>query len=188
MTLIHLTAHELNTLRFLQNPSAFPKYNLTILSIFYPPSTRWVDQAIQFIEQVILSDQDNNDDATTTTTTTKVHLVGNSVGGHLAVFMAALRPDLVESVVLLNATPVWGLNLPGWSGQLPAPPLPRIIGRYLFDRMRDLTTIRKFLDNSYARKEAFDETLVRTLQGGKVLSRIIVNCLTVLMCIYCQTI
>ena len=114
----------------------------------------WVDQAIQFIEQVVLPEHAAN---------TKVHLVGNSVGGHLAVFLAALRPDLVESVCLLNATPVWGLNLPGWSGSLPAPAVPRAIGRYLFDRMRDLNTIRAFLDNSYSRREAFDETLVRKL-------------------------
>ena len=60
----------------------------------------WVEQIIQFIEQVI--------------PTKRVHLVGNSVGGHLAVFVAAARPDLVESTTLLNATPVWGLNLPGW--------------------------------------------------------------------------
>jgi pimeloyl-ACP methyl ester carboxylesterase len=65
----------------------------------------WVDQTIQFIEQVMLQDASAG---------TKVHLVGNSVGGHLATYIAALRPDLIESVCLLNATPVWGLNLPGW--------------------------------------------------------------------------
>ena len=47
------------------------------------------------------------------------------------------------------------------SGTLPAPAIPRVIGRYLFDRMRDLNTIRKFLDNSYANKGGYDETLVR---------------------------
>jgi pimeloyl-ACP methyl ester carboxylesterase len=66
----------------------------------------WVDQAIQFIEQVVLVQQQYSGK--------KVHLVGNSVGGHLAVFVAALRPDLIETITLLNATPVWGLNLPGW--------------------------------------------------------------------------
>ena len=91
----------------------------------------WIDQAIQFLEQVVLkrepitehdNDNDNDDDDEDDgdnddddeTVQKKVHLVGNSVGGHLAVFLAALRPDLVESVCLLNATPVWGLNLPGW--------------------------------------------------------------------------
>jgi pimeloyl-ACP methyl ester carboxylesterase len=67
----------------------------------------WVDQAIQFIEQVVLQNRQHS-------ASKKVHLVGNSVGGHLAVFVAALRPDLIASITLLNATPVWGLNLPGW--------------------------------------------------------------------------
>ena len=104
----------------------------------------WVEQIVQFIEQVI--------------PTQKVHLVGNSVGGHLAVFIAAARPDLVESVVLLNATPVWGLNLPGWSGHLPAPWLPKLVGRYLFDRMRDRGTIEEFLGTTYVNREAWCDT------------------------------
>lgn len=33
-----------------------------------------------------------------------VHLVGNSVGGHIALHVAALRPELVRSLVLVNAT------------------------------------------------------------------------------------
>ena len=104
----------------------------------------WVEQIIQFIEQVI--------------PTKRVHLVGNSVGGHLAVFVAAARPDLVESTTLLNATPVWGLNLPGWSGHLPAPWLPKRVGRFLFDRMRDRDTITKFLDTTYVNREAWYNT------------------------------
>ena len=66
----------------------------------------WKDQIIDFIDQMVGE---------------RVHLVGNSVGGHLSAFIAAERPDLVDSCTLLNATPVWGLNLPGWTGQLPAP-------------------------------------------------------------------
>jgi pimeloyl-ACP methyl ester carboxylesterase len=126
----------------------------------------WVDQAIQFIEQVILQEQESATTSPQNNKRKKVHLVGNSVGGHLAVFLAALRPDLVESVCLLNATPVWGLNLPGWSGNLPAPLIPRLIGRYLFDRMRDLNTIRRFLDNSYANKGAYGEELVQQIRGA----------------------
>ena len=38
--------------------------------------------------------------------------------------------------VLLNATPIWGSDLPGWDGRLPAPPLPRAVGRALFDLAR----------------------------------------------------
>ncbi|CAB9502222.1 hydrolase, alpha beta fold family protein [Seminavis robusta] len=123
----------------------------------------WVDQAIQFIEQVVLPNQ-NNKQNKKKKPVQKVHLVGNSVGGHLAVFLACLRPDLVESVTLLNATPVWGLNLPGWSGSLPAPTVPRIIGRYMFDRMRDFGTIRRFLENSYFSEQAYDDELVRQIR------------------------
>ena len=40
-----------------------------------------------------------------------VRLVGNSLGGLLAVLLAARRPDLVKCIVLLNATPIWGGDL-----------------------------------------------------------------------------
>lgn len=111
----------------------------------------WLHQIVGFIEGSVVE-------------RSKVHLVGNSVGGHLAVFVAAIRPDLVESVVLLNATPVWGLNLPFWSGHLPAPPIPKLVGRYLFDRIRDEATIREFLATTYSNREAYDDTLVQDVR------------------------
>jgi pimeloyl-ACP methyl ester carboxylesterase len=110
----------------------------------------WLHQIIGFIENVVPQK--------------KVHLVGNSVGGYLAVFVAALRPDLVESVALTNATPIWGLNLPFWSGHLPAPSIPKAIGSFLFDRIRDETTIRRFLNITYANPEAFDDSLIRQVR------------------------
>ncbi|KAL7545236.1 hypothetical protein ACHAWF_008591 [Thalassiosira exigua] len=88
----------------------------------------------------------------------QVHLVGNSVGGYLATMLARRRPDLVDSLVLLNATPVWGLNLPGWDGRLPAPLLPKLVGRTMFDFIRDLGTIDKYLEAAYVRREAYDGT------------------------------
>jgi pimeloyl-ACP methyl ester carboxylesterase len=33
-----------------------------------------------------------------------VHLVGNSMGGHVAIYLAAARPDLVRSLVLVDTT------------------------------------------------------------------------------------
>lgn len=115
----------------------------------------WVDQIIQFIVEIVQPECGGG-------TPCKVHLVGNSVGGHLAAHVAVRRPDLIESIVLLNPTPAWGLNLPGWSGQLPAPRIPRAVGRFLFDRIRDLKTIETFLHQTYSRREAFSEELVRT--------------------------
>ena len=95
----------------------------------------------------------------------KVHLIGNSVGGHLSAILAAKRPDLIESICLLNATPVWGLNLPGWDGVLPPPFLPRKIGRYLFDRIRDLNTLEKYLVAAYYYRDAFDKKLIGDIRG-----------------------
>ena len=112
----------------------------------------WADQCIKFIERVVLPEQGGR--------VSKVHLVGNSVGGYLSVVLASKRPDLIDSICLLNATPVWGLNLPFWSGRLPAPFLPKLIGRFLFDRIRDYGTIEKFLDQTYSRREAFDDELM----------------------------
>jgi len=123
----------------------------------------WCEQIIDFIEQVVVPSekmQTNNDNERAGTATTKVHLVGNSVGGHLAAHIAMRRPDLVSSICLLNPTPVWGSKLVGWNGHLPAPIIPKTIGRYLFDRIRDLKTIDKFLESVYSTKEAYTEELV----------------------------
>lgn len=115
----------------------------------------WADQVIEFIEQIVLKNTDR-----------KVHLVGNSVGGYLSTLIATRRPDLVESICLLNATPVWGLNLPGWSGYLPAPLIPKKIGRYLFDRIRDPNTIEKYLGAAYANRDAFDSKLIQQIKAA----------------------
>lgn len=118
----------------------------------------WCQQIIDFLETIVLPSYSNSD--------TKVHLVGNSVGGHLAVHIAVRRPDLVASLCLLNPTPVWGSKLPGWNGHLPAPFIPKQVGRYLFDRIRDLDTIDQFLTATYSRRQAFDDELVRVLECG----------------------
>mmetsp|Transcript_31094 Transcript_31094/g.75151 ORF Transcript_31094/g.75151 Transcript_31094/m.75151 type:complete len:357 (+) Transcript_31094:92-1162(+) len=124
----------------------------------------WVQQIITFIEDIIqpseLEQAEDLGSDKQRVSTTKVHIVGNSVGGHLAAYVAARRPDLVESIVLLNPTPVWGLNLPGWTGHLPPPAIPKFIGRFLFDRIRDLKTIESFLKETYSRREAFTDELV----------------------------
>lgn len=117
----------------------------------------WVGQVLAFIEDVVIPGHGCDD--------CKVHLVGNSVGGHLATILAASRPDLVRSVSLLNATPVWGLGLPGWNGRLPAPAVPKQVGRFLFDKIRDFDTIQLYLGQAYSRTEAFDDDLIQKIQG-----------------------
>ena len=38
------------------------------------------------------------------------YVAGNSLGGLLAVYLAAMHPDLVRGLVLLNATPFWSFR------------------------------------------------------------------------------
>lgn len=120
----------------------------------------WMDQVISFIDEVVVPE--NLDPVTGQC---KVHLVGNSVGGHLATIIAYKRPDLIKSISLLNATPVWGLGLPGWNGALPPPSIPRKVGRFLFDKIRDIDTINLYLAQAYSRREAFDDELVSQIRG-----------------------
>lgn len=83
----------------------------------------------------------------------------------MAALVAARRPELVSSVSLLNATPVWGLNLPGWDGALPPPAIPRAVGRFLFDRIRDENVIGTYLRSAYANHEAVGD-LARQIRSA----------------------
>jgi len=108
----------------------------------------WLDQLTEFIQEVIIPISSNK----------KVHLAGNSVGGYLATILTSRHPELISSLILMNATPVWGLNLPGWDGKLPAPTIPKLVGRKLFDTIRDDDTIAWYLNEAYVHAEAFDGT------------------------------
>lgn len=61
-----------------------------------------------------------------------VYIVGNSLGGFVALYFAANYPHLVKGVTLLNATPFWGFlpnpersprlsRLFPWAGTFPLP-------------------------------------------------------------------
>lgn len=66
-------------------------------------------------------------------------LAGNSLGGFIAANLAAQRPDLVEGLVFLNATPFWGANrayLPLWKGSLPIPTTIQVRRGLVFSRLR----------------------------------------------------
>lgn len=141
------------------------------LGLGYSADT-WLDQLKDFISEVVLSSSASTTATTTTTKSTlrdnsvdnissskrKVHLIGNSVGGYLATILTRRHSQYVASLTLLNATPVWGLNLPGWDGRLPAPPVPKFVGGALFDIIRDPNVINMYLQAAYVHKEAYDGT------------------------------
>ncbi|KAL3781828.1 hypothetical protein HJC23_011137 [Cyclotella cryptica] len=114
----------------------------------------WIEQLTNFIQQVIIP-----------STSHKVHIVGNSVGGYLGTILSYRHPHLVSSLTLLNATPVWGLNLPSWDGKLPAPAFPKRIGQILFDTIRDINVIDKYLDVAYVNRQAFDGSFDDSFDG-----------------------
>ena len=119
----------------------------------------WVDQTIHFIENICQE---------------PVHLAGNSLGGYLALAVAARRPDLVKSLILLNAAPFWAFQPPRtddtasssgpgaflWDGVLPAPSWMLAFGSAYFDLMRSPTNVRAMLKTVYATEAGFDDALV----------------------------
>ncbi|KAH6824570.1 pheophytinase [Perilla frutescens var. hirtella] len=106
----------------------------------------WRDQVQNFIEEVIKE---------------PVYLVGNSLGGFVALYFAACNPHLVKGVTLLNATPVWGFlpnpersprlsRLFPWTGTFPLPSGVRKLVEVLWLKISDPRSIAKILEQVYA--------------------------------------
>ena len=94
----------------------------------------------------------------------KIDIVGNSLGGYLAIQLAARLPSSkVRRICLLNATPLWGANLPGFNGILPANFLARNVGFRLFDLIRKTVTIKSYLNAAY--HQFNDDELVQLIQN-----------------------
>ncbi|KAL7126177.1 hypothetical protein ABFS83_14G168000 [Erythranthe nasuta] len=120
----------------------------------------WRDQVRCFIEEVIKE---------------PVYLVGNSLGGFVAIYFAACHPELVKGVTLLNATPFWGFlpnprksptlsKLFPWSGTFPLPSTIRILIKLLWEKISDPRTIAEILKQVYADYST---------KGDEVFSRIV---------------
>eukprot|EP00633_Aureoumbra_lagunensis_P000794 CAMPEP_0197297256 /NCGR_PEP_ID=MMETSP0890-20130614/40578_1 /TAXON_ID=44058 ORGANISM="Aureoumbra lagunensis, Strain CCMP1510" /NCGR_SAMPLE_ID=MMETSP0890 /ASSEMBLY_ACC=CAM_ASM_000533 /LENGTH=365 /DNA_ID=CAMNT_0042774307 /DNA_START=148 /DNA_END=1245 /DNA_ORIENTATION=- len=130
----------------------------------------WQYQLIQFLEQVVQE---------------RAVLVGNSLGGFIATFVAASRPDLVAGVGLLNATPFWGFvsrNFPFWNAQLPAPRTAFLLGSTWFNALRNERTVRSLLKQVYATPDSLDDQLVQRIiqaaqseKGPDIFTSIIFN-------------
>ena len=86
--------------------------------------------------------------------------VGSSPLGQYfqAVPIAQIIPDQNMKLVIgdlsftsvLNATPLWGSDLPFWDGRLPGPAIPRAIGRAAYDSVRDSDNIKALLEKTFA--------------------------------------
>lgn len=105
----------------------------------------WRDQVRHFVEQVIGE---------------PVYLVGNSLGGYVALYFAASFPELVKGVTLLNATPFWGFlpnpirsprlfKLFPWTGTFPLPSGVRRLTELVWQKISDPKSIRDILKQVY---------------------------------------
>ncbi|GJQ94900.1 pheophytinase, chloroplastic [Tanacetum coccineum] len=106
----------------------------------------WQDQVRYFIEEVIKE---------------PVYIVGNSLGGYVALYFAACNPNLVKGVTLLNATPFWGFfpnperspvlsQMFPSAGNFPLSPRVRKIVEIVWEKMRDPRSIGEILKQVYA--------------------------------------
>lgn len=106
----------------------------------------WQEQVQDFVEQVIGE---------------PVYVVGNSLGGYVALYFAACNPQLVKGVTLLNATPFWGF-LPNpitsprfskifpWAGTFPLPSNVRNLIKLVWQKISDPNSIEEVLKQVYA--------------------------------------
>ncbi|PON74336.1 Alpha/beta hydrolase fold [Parasponia andersonii] len=106
----------------------------------------WRDQVRYFIEEVIGE---------------PVYIVGNSLGGYVALYFAASNRHLVKGVTLLNATPFWGFlpnpltsprvaKLFPWAGTFPLPASIRKLTELLWQKISDPSSIAEILKQVYA--------------------------------------
>ncbi|KAK9154820.1 hypothetical protein Sjap_002300 [Stephania japonica] len=104
-----------------------------------------------------------------------VYVVGNSLGGFVALYFAACNPQLVKGVTLLNATPFWGF-LPNpirsprlakifpWAGTFPMPDGVRKLTEFVWQKISDPRSIGEVLKQVYAD---------HSIKVDKVFSRIL---------------
>ncbi|XVF33684.1 hypothetical protein REPUB_Repub17cG0189400 [Reevesia pubescens] len=106
----------------------------------------WRDQVRYFVEEVIGE---------------PVYIVGNSLGGFVALYFAACYPQLVKGVTLLNATPFWGFlpnpiksprlaRIFSWSGTFPLPESVRKLTEFVWQKISDPESIADVLRQVYA--------------------------------------
>ena len=110
----------------------------------------WAQQVLDFIDAVVAPSG-------------PIAIGGNSIGGHISLVLASRHPSRFSSLILFNATPVWGgfgSKLPSfissWDGILPAPKLERALGYFLYDQIRDPRNVKILMKECYANEGSYD--------------------------------
>eukprot|EP01024_Parvocaulis_polyphysoides_P073072 TRINITY_DN9365_c0_g3_i1.p1 TRINITY_DN9365_c0_g3~~TRINITY_DN9365_c0_g3_i1.p1 ORF type:complete len:455 (+),score=75.50 TRINITY_DN9365_c0_g3_i1:22-1365(+) len=120
----------------------------------------WTEQLRDFVEEVVKE---------------PVYVVGNSLGGYLAVCLSALHPELCKGVILLNATPFWGFGpnpetdvlmsrLIPYNGSLPVPRIFSWLVKTLWFRfLKQESNVKSVLGLVYADSSSVDDDLVNKI-------------------------
>ena len=123
----------------------------------------WLEQISYFIDNVVRK---------------PVHVAGNSLGGYLAVCLAATKSNVIKSLILINAAPFWSFqpsketlsnsfltsilsNI--WDGTLPAPEALLKFGSFYYNNLRKPETVNSMLSFVYKNPDSPDEFLVNNI-------------------------
>ena len=101
----------------------------------------------------------------------RAYLTGNSLGGFVATYVAAMAPELTKGLILVNATPFWafvpsdgwGNKIAPWRGALPAPKWIRTPIKAYWESFRSAANVRGLLSLVYANPARIDDALVRQI-------------------------
>ncbi|KAH9543187.1 hypothetical protein CY35_13G050300 [Sphagnum magellanicum] len=116
----------------------------------------WREQVQSFVDQVIGE---------------PVYVIGNSLGGYVGTYFAATSSNLVQGIVLMNATPFWSFmpnaqrfpllaKLIPWAGLLPVPGYARTLTQLWWNLLRKPQTIQSLLELVYKDHSALSDNLV----------------------------
>ncbi|XP_022770133.1 pheophytinase, chloroplastic-like [Durio zibethinus] len=115
----------------------------------------WRDQVRYFVEEIQIDLHFNSK-----VIGEPVYIVGNSLGGFVALYFTACNPQLVKGVTLLNATPFWGFlpnpiksprlaRIFSWSGTFPLPESVRKLTEFVWQKISDPESIADVLRQVY---------------------------------------
>ena len=114
----------------------------------------WRDQVEYFVREVVLK---------SLTEEVKVVLAGNSLGGKLALYVAATSEDITDGIILLNATPFWGFLEKRVSYLTKENEFIVKLTQPYWDNFRSKENVRRLLTLVYADKTKIEESLIENI-------------------------
>ena len=115
----------------------------------------WRDQVEYFMREVVLK--------SSTSSSVKVVLAGNSLGGKLALYVAATSEDIVDGIILINATPFWGFLEKRVSYLTKENDFIVKLTQPYWDNFRSKENVRRLLTLVYADKTKIEESLIENI-------------------------